>query len=317
MNKILVRILSCFIFDKYKRHKFIVQYQSHTDIYGNKNVIYDENAQELIKNKLNSDEPCLICRFGLTEFKIMQIAMKRFPYYKRQLQYYMRNIFPMNNKNLTKFGKMLFDITPDIDILACWSSPDEAKFCSKYCKKETEYINFNALTSITYSNPWTSALKDKKVLVIHPFEETIKEQYQKRELLFENKNTLPDFELITMKPAYIIPQDIIRDSNCPNCQYSSWFEALDDMKQKIETYDFDIAIIGAGPFGIFLADHCKKLGKKAVHVGGATQLLFGIFGARWENNHPMIKALVNEHWTRPSESEKPDGFKKIESGCYW
>ena len=311
MNKTLVRILSCFIPNKYERHKFIVKYQPHTDTYGNKKVIYDEKAQELIKNKLNSNEPCLICRFGLTEFKVLYSYIFKHSKYNKNLYDVMYPIYPVSKENLDKFAQNLINLTPDIDILACWSDPDEAKYCKKYCRKDTEYINFNALNSIIHPNPWTSALKDKKVLVIHPFAETIKKQYAKRELLFKNQETLPEFDLMTLKPPFIT------ESNIPNQPYPSWIETIDAVKKQIETYEFDIALIGAGPFGILLADHCKKIGKKAVHIGGATQLLFGIFGTRWENNHPMIKALVNENWTRPSETEKPDGFKKIENGCYW
>lgn len=311
MNKALVRILSCFILDKYERHKFIVKYEPHTDIYCNKKIISDENAQELIKNKLNSEDPCLICRFGLTEFKVLYSYIFKHSKYNKNLYDKMCSVYPVSRESLDKYAQGLLDLTPNIDILACWENPEEAKYCKKYCTQNTEYIIFNALTSIIHSNPWSSVLKGKKVLVIHPFDETIKKQYAKRELLFTNQETLPEFDLLTLKPPYITKENI------PLQPYSSWFEALDAIKKQIETYDFDIALIGAGPFGIFLADHCKKLGKKAVHIGGATQLLFGIFGTRWENNHPMIKALVNEHWTRPSETEKPDGFKKIENGCYW
>ena len=88
------------------------------------------------------------------------------------------------------------------------------------------------------------------------------------------------------------------------------------MKRDIENLDFDIAIIGAGPYGFLLASHVKKMGKKAVHLAGATQILFGIKGKRWEGK-PFFQSLFNEYWVRPDESEKPAGFKKVESGCYW
>ena len=311
MNKTLVRILSCFILNKNERHKFISKHQPRESIYGNKKIVYGENTQEIIKSKLSSDDPCLIGRFGLTEFKVLYSYLFKHSKYSKRLYNMMCSVYPVSRENLDKYAQGMLNLTPNIDVLCCWADPDEAKYCKKYCKQDTEYINLYALNSIVYSNPWTSALKGKKVLVINPFDETIKEQYAKRELLFDNPEILPDFELMTLKPPYITKENI------QSQPYSSWFEALDVMKKQIETYDFDIAIIGAGPFGIFLADYCKNLGKKAVVIGGATQLLFGIMGARWENNHPNIKALVNEYWVRPSDSEKPEGFKKIEGGCYW
>ena len=94
--------------------------------------------------------------------------------------------------------------------------------------------------------------------------------------------------------------------------YESWFDALKDMKKQIKTIDFDIALIGAGAYGLFLADYCKSLGKKAVHMGGDTQLLFGIKGKRWDDY-----GIYNEYWVRPSEEDKPLGAEKVEGGCYW
>jgi len=65
-----------------------------------------------------------------------------------------------------------------------------------------------------------------------------------------------------------------------------------------------------------LAGYIKSLGKKAVHLGGATQILFGIKGKRWEERSDF-KQLFNKYWIRPLETEKPINYKKIEGGCYW
>lgn len=48
------------------------------------------------------------------------------------------------------------------------------------------------------------------------------------------------------------------------------------MKDEIDKRDYDIALIGCGAYGFPLAAHIKRSGKKAVHLGGALQLLFGI-----------------------------------------
>jgi hypothetical protein len=66
-----------------------------------------------------------------------------------------------------------------------------------------------------------------------------------------------------------------------------------------------------------LAAHVKRLGKKAVHLGGSTQILFGIKGKRWEENNKFISSIMNQHWVRPLESETPSNINKIEDGCYW
>ena len=43
----------------------------------------------------------------------------------------------------------------------------------------------------------------------------------------------------------------------------------------------------------------KNAGKQAIHLGGATQLLFGIKGYRWEHDYPTkIATFFNDAWTR-------------------
>ncbi len=160
-----------------------------------------------------------------------------------------------------------------------------------------------------HNEPWSIALKGKKVLVVYPFEDSIKNQYAIHNKLFANKDILPDFELITFKPVQSIA------GNKPD-KFETWFEALEFMKDKISDIDFDIAIIGAGAYGLPLAAHVKRIGKKAIQLGGATQILFGIKGIRWESI-PLISVLFNEHWINPLPAERPDGYKKIENGCYW
>ena len=88
------------------------------------------------------------------------------------------------------------------------------------------------------------------------------------------------------------------------------------MCNQIKKTEFDIAIIGCGAYGFPLAAFVKKLGKKAIHLGGATQILFGIKGKRWDNFETISK-LYNQHWVYPDKSEYPDNYKMVGEGCYW
>ena len=100
------------------------------------------------------------------------------------------------------------------------------------------------------------------------------------------------------------------------CNFENWFQALNHMKEQIDNIDFDIAIIGCGAYGFPLAAHVKRIGKQAIHMGGSTQLLFGIKGKRWEK-HEFISSLFNENWVYPRLDETPKGYKRVEDGCYW
>ena len=147
------------------------------------------------------------------------------------------------------------------------------------------------------------------MLVIHPFEETIQKQYLKRDKLFENPDILPEFELVTLKA--------VQSSAEAECEFNCWSDALGHMKKEISQKDFEVALLGCGGYAIPLAAYIKSSGKKAIVLGGLTQLLFGIKGSRWEASRPDIVAMYNEYWTRAGENEKPKGYKGIENGAYW
>ena len=74
--------------------------------------------------------------------------------------------------------------------------------------------------------------------------------------------------------------------------------------------------IGAGVYGIPLAVFIKLLCKKAIHLGGCTQMLFGVYGRRWAIN-PDFQNIINEYWIKPSHNEKPRNAGKVENACYW
>ena len=77
---------------------------------------------------------------------------------------------------------------------------------------------------------------------------------------------------------------------------------------------FDVEIVGCGAYGFPLSYEIKKMGRVAIHLGGATQLMFGIMGKRWEND---FKDIVNDSWTRPKAYEKIKNSALVEDSCYW
>jgi hypothetical protein len=200
---------------------------------------------------------------------------------------------------MLSFGK-------DVDILGMFANGSENLVVKNFVVN-AELTVLRGLEPYYYENPWSEALKGKKVLVIHPFEQSIISQYEKRKLLFKNEKILPEFELKTLKAVQTIAGE--------KAEFSDWFAALDYMVEAALKKDFDIAIIGCGAYGFPLAARIKEAGKQAIHLGGATQCLFGIYGERMLHN--KIAMHINENWVRPLPSETPEKFKKIENGCYW
>tara|TARA_R110000868_G_scaffold20682_3_gene87181 strand:- start:2908 stop:3858 length:951 start_codon:yes stop_codon:yes gene_type:complete len=288
----------------------------------NSNKLYSNN---LIYNILNSDNPCMIGRFGSNELNCVHnyLAIKngdrniisfikgntmQWWWNKNMLKLMQRNagFFPATPENAERFSELILQDMQELDVLGSWLNQEKA---FTRTLKNVKRVVLEDLEPFFSDNPWTKALEGKKVLVVHPFSETIESQYKKRELLFEN-NLLPAFELITIKAVQSIGGE--------NTEYKDWFEAFDGMKKQIEATDFDICILGCGAYGFPLAAHVKRMGKKAVHLGGVTQILFGVIGSRWENFvfWPYMN-LFNEHWVRPEDIEKPINANQVEGACYW
>lgn len=294
-----------------------------------------DKVSEIIYNELVSEKPTMIARYGATELAciINYLGIKNGKpnmvkyllggepdwWWHNNVLEQMKNwsgFFPPTISNAERFCQLMLEDSKELDILACWQN-NERKL-EKYIGARY-FIQGLFLDPFWSSRPWTRALAGKKILVIHPFAELIREQYQdKREYLFTNSEILPEFELHTITAV----QSLGGESS----GFTDWFSALKWMEDETAHHDFDIALIGCGAYGFPLAAHIKRMGKKAVHIGGPLQLLFGIIGRRWENPSYGVKelketgrysSLINEYWVRPGEKGRPRNAGQIEDACYW
>jgi hypothetical protein len=276
-------------------------------------TVEGEISSELIRCGLMNRDPFMIARFGSTEIKAILYPVIPFflkPFVEKKIFDDMRNssgFFPSNKDSIMKFSEMMIEDMQLVDILGSWRM--EEFFFKKYISrsKKTALSNLEPYFSL---NPWSKALENKRILVIHPFSQTIENQYfDNRDKLFSDKRVLPKFKsLETIKAV----QTVLGTKS----SFYNWFDALDFMKSEIDKKDFDVAIIGCGAYGFPLAAHVKRMGKKAIHLGGATQILFGIKGKRWLENK-NFDLLINEHFVFPAYEDKVENFQKIEGGAYW
>lgn len=283
--------------------------------YGGKRILTLEEGNQYIKDLLIKEEPFMVCRFGSSELSATVETLSYQLGISKRLNPSMVDImcqnagfFPKDEKLIIKYGKLMYEKCGQADLIGVWFN-DMEDYVVKNHGKESQISYLRALEPWYSKDPWSARLKGKKVLVIHPFINTIERQYEKREFLFPGRDILPEFQLQTIRAIQTIAGQ--KDE-----RFETWFDALWHMYEEAMKKDFDIAIIGCGAYGFPLAAMLKEAGKQAIHLGGATQLLFGIKGGRWDN-HPVIGKLYNEHWTRPDESETPKSFRKIEEGCYW
>lgn len=289
---------------------------------------------------LATGKPCMIARFGTTEINCINNYLcvhRDRAYWLKCLDYITdythtpwwnedhfetmsqwSGIFPVGAETAERFSERYLQDIPEIDLLV------SHQYFEKFMplRADIPKIQLEMLYPFFVEQPWTSYLKGKKVLVIHPFEATIRQQYAYREQLFGHPDVLPPFELITLKAVQTIAGN--------ESGFKDWFDALAYMERQVDAIDFDIALIGCGAYGLPLAAHIKRIGKQAVHVGGGLQLFFGILGKRWTEQYkgywdyrPGVKIsldytpLFNEYWCYPLPEDTPKGKEKVEDSCYW
>ncbi len=172
---------------------------------------------------------------------------------------------------------------------------------------------------------WTRHLTGKRVAVVSSFAETIERQVGRQHVeriwssVSEPETILPpSASWFPVRTYYSPPIAGSPGSTCawPSDSVANWRDAVEWTTNRVRATGAQVAIIGCGGLGMIIAARLKAHGISAFVLGGATQVLFGIKGRRWEE-HSVISGFWNEAWVWPKASEIPSGAGTIEGGCYW
>lgn len=271
----------------------------------------DQSAGQLLEQKINNDQPFLCSRWGSVEGDAVYADMAGI-FTEQQIFSLKRNagFYPLDIDSIHKFAEYSINAAKETDVLAagCWCRRVEELY--RLYSSNAILINASVLCPVWENTAWTRSLNGKKVLVVHPFAKLMEKQYAYHNKLFASPDILPEMDLKVYQAV---------QSMNGNSEFASWFSALDKMENDIGMIDFEVALIGCGAYGMPLGAFIKSaLHKKAIHIGGALQLLFGIKGKRWEQEQfDYQHKLYNEYWVRPTDDLKPRNYKDVENGCYW
>lgn len=281
-----------------------------------------EDFNNLLFDVIINKTPYLVSRFGSAElnwylnYKILtkNVIKRVFAYVTFEIDtldvedkvIHDFTFLPTSLEATKCFIEEMDNAIPKVDIIGTWLRQEQSSQL-KFGKK-IRNIQLGFLEPYYSIHPWTAALKGKRVLIIHPMRDSILNQYKKRELIFQNKNILPEFDIQVLRAPYF-----------DNPRFNGWKSIMDFYKEEIKKYDFDVAIIGCGSWGMPLAARIKEMNKIAIHLGGSTQLLFGIIGNRWETQWPQFRELnlVNDNWSRPLKEETPIWSRGYDKNSYW
>jgi hypothetical protein len=153
-------------------------------------------------------------------------------------------------------------------------------------------------------------ISNKNLLIISPFSSLVKQQIDSGNCkkIYEN---FPDINNV------ICYQNIYTFfNNGPHHNILETCEILfNEIKQTIDINSFDTVLISCGAYSCLFAEKFFNLENKNVcTIGGELHDLFGIMNNRNRNNI----TINQEYWIQNIPDEyKPEGYMKIEDGCYW
>lgn len=221
--------------------------------------------------------------------------------------YFLSGVFPLEKTQFKTFSTCYQNSIASLDAVYLWQNDPflkvfEERLVQRLCPTATR------LGPDSMAYPAVLGLADLNWLVVSPFVRTMKLQAGRMQEIHPGHARKATFKNLEKRCQFLeCPFPILQPS-----LFRSWSEGLERLTEKALRFQYDILIVGAGAWALPLLAGLKKEGRSGIHLGGETQLLFGIKGKRWD-----LANIYNRAWIRPDASETPSGTNKIEQGCYW
>ena len=285
--------------------------------------VFRRNAgigNEQIARAIQAKRPAAVGKLGSTELQCLRAylrckkskeCVRKTAFYRRRLLEH-SGVYPDDYETFSKWGDYwVQEVLPGMTHVGVWFNFNESLIVRRYARNASVFDSYG-LEPYIFPEPWSAQLAGKTVVVVSPFTESIQRQYALRDRIWRLKpRVLPDFELHTVRsPTY---PHMVKPT------FPGWFEALEDMKRQVGDVQFDALLVGAGAYSLPLCVYAQSLGKVGIHLGGNTQLMFGILGRRWlVPNSSIDHRHFNDSWTYPLAEETPPGSDNWEEGHhYW
>ena len=272
----------------------------------------DSKNEKFFIGRLSGNEPNLCGRV---------LSKQNIPNYLFQEMLVTAGIQFLNTEDLKYYVKLYTDSCKNSTLLSVWSGsmyrqaevyynildkmfPEQKRICSQAL--EPFYFMLNKEYKIY------KYFINKKVLIISSHNKTIESQLPIHTEIFDK----PIFDKTTEFYVYKPPQQ-----NGGNHDSNSWIYHYENIKKDLSKisneFDFDIALVSCGGFGMITSNYIfNELNKNVMYIGGGLQLYFGIKGNRW-NTHSTISKLMNDKWCNVKNEDKPKYPKLCENSCYW
>lgn len=287
-----------------------------------------DEAFAAVHAALTSEKPAAVGKLGSIE---LELAYFRFKTRRmtppptilpKMLQTLCRNagLFPPIQETAVQMADELLQSLLFLDCTPNWWMKVQTQELLDVFAKRAQQVSLQSLECFLSPNPahWWTATK-ARILVISPFAASVEAQVPHLHAIWASRKGLwhPEstFRTIAFPLSFGVQSPEIQKN-----MLTKWTDSIGlirAVQAQMDAVEYDVALVGVGIHSLPLVAHAKRKGKKAIHLGGATQLLFGIRGGRWDTM-AEFQPLFNEHWVRPdSVKERPTHFEAVENGCYW
>uniref|UniRef100_A0A6C0D960 Uncharacterized protein n=1 Tax=viral metagenome TaxID=1070528 RepID=A0A6C0D960_9ZZZZ len=281
----------------------------------------EENAKFMC-TLFKSNKPFLVGRNGTIELQVLTKYYYGASLTSEELDKLELNagIFPQDSVSL--FCQTYKESLENVDAIAeGWYIP-----LKKYEEVIMDTLNQNRYKLLLrnlepyYVKPelrWTQYLEGKRVAIVNAFADICETQTYMSKAVWphDTESLLPSNTTWIPINTFYSPRLANGIAQWPD-NIHSWSDAVDFTVERVVQERCDVAIIGCGGMGMIIGHELKKRGLQCIVMGGATQILFGIRGRRWDT-HETISKFFNDAWVVPPNSCKPRNAKLVENGCYW
>ena len=312
-----------------------------------------DNKQPIVIGKIGTNELLLIYCYHL----ISQGRMQEFPPDVLKEIEYGAGLYPVDKPTIETFIKVYLESLRSVDVFASWNDRfidfEHALYSSYVLANRVSskggIVELTALESFYTSREhwWQTLFVGRCILVISPFTDSIQKQLEtsKRDKVWCGRwsGFWPDgiaFKFIRFDhPWSLLSKEEQANSGLED--YKRFSDKLKRFEKEIDGVgDFDIALIGAGCYSLPLCAYIKNTKRQiAFHLGGGLQMMFGVYGSRWNTlltntqglgntlltntqglgntSSGIFKEYVNDACIRPSGNEIPNEYKMQEGGAYF
>lgn len=293
---------------RYRRVVEAVNERRASLAYGSQMISSARQGNLRVKQVVQANRPAALGKIGSLEAEAVEcfLAGADYPEILRKQMFVNVGLHPADRTHLDAFCEAYLRAADQLDLLAAWGNPGESAIIRRVGPRPL--VRLQSFESWLYDEPWSAALAGRRVVLVTPFARSAETQFARRSDIWLDPTVLPEFELRVVKmplsPGLVPPT------------HKNWQERYDALVGQIEQAPYDVLLVGAGGISLLLAAHAKARGHIGFHLGGHTQILFGITGKRWDKDHALAKRQ-GPAWVRPAGDEAPPTVTQVEQGCYW